>query len=824
MQEFKYSIGYNESINRWWVTDVTKEVYESPYETFEGDVNLGEAYVQIIYPVRKEFLKENKIEQVSYYQGDCSHVYFPFENNRVDFTTFIHTPHYFYINAKTYILVEEAGMYPFELYTCGGIKIWVNKKQVECFTPYTRNIPGKKLIQLPLEKGLNEIAVYADELAERDVFFYFEIRYKGEKSIDGVIRMNSDAEEVKETEEFLKSIYLPKDLFVDGKLILRLNDTSRTKRRKITISGDMNFAKLNNVKLGDAFETIVDPGTSEIYLGDITNYNVGVFRIFVTCDVGEFAISRDLVMGIMPTDFVKKHPAPSISDRKQQALDFICDYGETVVNRTMVILEQKNEMTDTAYACLENSLKKIEAKEDCADFYFSPMLMLISKYRKYISDDLYERIRKSILNFRFWFDEPGNDVMWWFSENHALLFHIGQYLAGHMYTDEEFVVSGKKGLEQYQIGKERVEKWFDIFERYGFAEWNSATYIPVDLIGFFILYIMAPDEEIKNRAKAALDFTFKIMTYNSFAGIMSSSYGRAYEDTLKARQLVEPNFLSWISYGEGYMTSGSRAVSLFCLSDYNPPSYNNEIKLEDREWMSVELDQGINKVKTYYYRTKDYFMACVRRFKPFVHGHQQHLMNIALGDRGVQFFINHPGERPFSGGNRPSYWAGNGTIPYIEQYKNLMVIIYKIDPEELVHYIHGYTPLYDYDEYEIRRNWFFVCVGDSYLGAYFSNGVQIVSEGANTGKEIISKGLNHGLVIKCGSKDEIGSFSVFKECLSTMNIQYDGNERVKVEDPQYGTLEIKDIHVVTLDNKPLEYQERPAMEVRKGLLHKVSGI
>jgi len=818
MQELKYKIGYNESINRWWVTDMGREPFDSPYETFEAEVNLGEAYVQIVYPVRKAFLKENRIKDITYYEGEYSHVYFPFENNRVDFTTFIHTPHYIYVNAKTHVYVDKEGEYPFELYTCGGMKIWVNGEEVECFAPYTRNIPGKKLINLSLKEGLNEIAVYADELAERDVFFYYELRYKGQDPITGVVCLDVDGEEIKETEEFLRSIYLPRDLFIEGKILLRFNQTLRSKSRKISVSGDMNFAKLNNVKMEQSFEAIVGPDTTEIVLGDIEDYNVGVFRIFVTCKVGEYAIRRELVVGIMPKELVNIQPAMSIAERKQQALDFICDYGENVVNRTMVILECKQQMTDIALQCMENSLLKIEAKEDCADFYLSPMLLLITKYRNYLTDELYERIKSSIINFRYWIDEPGNDVMWWFSENHALLFHIGQYLAGHLFADEIFTVSGRKGSQQYLIGKERLEKWFDIFEQYGFAEWNSATYIPVDLIGFFILYMMAPDEDIKLRAKKALDFTFKIMTYNSFAGIMSSSYGRAYEETLKARQLVEPNFLTWISYGEGYLTSASRAVSLFCLSDYLPPDYHKEIKLNNKEWMAVELDQGINKVKTYYYRTDKYYMACVRRFKPFVHGHQQHLMNVALGSSGVQYYINHPGERLFSGGNRPSYWAGNGTIPFIEQYKNLMVMIYKIDPEELVHYIHGHTPLYEYDRYEIKDNWFFIQVEDAYLGTYFSNGVKLVREGANTGKEIISEGLNHGIVIKAGSQDEFGSFEEFKNKLMDMKIEYDGDSKLRVWDTQHGVLDIQDVQNVTLDNKPLEYNHQPTMDVQKGKL------
>lgn len=91
MGRLNYKIGYDDSINRWWITNMQKEPFDSPKETFEAEVNLGEAYVQIVYPVRRAFLEQNKIEEVKMYQGSYDRVYFPFENNRVDFTTFL--PH-----------------------------------------------------------------------------------------------------------------------------------------------------------------------------------------------------------------------------------------------------------------------------------------------------------------------------------------------------------------------------------------------------------------------------------------------------------------------------------------------------------------------------------------------------------------------------------------------------------------------------------------------------------------------------------------------------------------------------------------------------------
>ena len=818
MEELNYKIGHDESINRWWVTDMMKATFESPYETFDAEVNLGEAYVQIIYPVRKEFLKHNKIEDVKYYEDTYNRIYFPFENNRVDFTTFIHKPHHFWVNAKTFVKVEEDGVYPFEIYTCGGMKIWVNKKEVLCFSPYTRNIPGNTSISIELLSGLNEIVVYADELAERDVFFYFEMRYKGIKPLIGVLPVNQNVNDIIETESFLKSCYFEKDCINEGELILKYDGSLLDEDKNLIVEGDPESAKLNNIDINGIIKVIASKNNNEISLGDIKRYNVGVFKILVGIQVGIFIISRELVVGIIPKDITNFKPMSTIKGRKKQALEFISNYGENVINRTMAILEVEKNMTDKAYVCMQNSLEMIKNKEDCADFYLVPMFLMITRYRNHLTDEVYQDIKNDIINFRYWIDEPGNDVMWYFSENHAFLFHISQYISGYLFPEEIFSVSKRLGKEQYLIGKRRVQEWFDTFFKYGYAEWNSATYIPIDLIGFFVLFEMAPDDNIKELAKKALDFTFKVVTYNTFNGIMSSSYGRSYEDTLKAREQVEPSFLEWVSYGSGYINFRSRAVSMYCLSSYIPPDYGKEVSLKEKEWMSIEFDQGLNEVKTYYFKTQDYFTACVRRFKPFKHGHQQHLMNVALGKNSVQYYVNHPGERPFSGGNRPCYWAGNGTIPFIEQYKNTMVMLFKIDPNELVHYIHSYSTFYDFDEYEITNKWLFARVDNAYMGTYFSNGVSYTDYGANKGKEVISYGLNHGVIVKCGSQVEFESFKKFKNSLKLMEITYNGEEFIKFNDPQYGEVIIDGIDNIMVEKKSLDYTSKLKMEVLKGQL------
>ena len=100
-------------------------------------------------------------------------------------------------------------------------------------------------------------------------------------------------------------------------------------------------------------------------------------------------------------------------------------------------------------------------------------------------------------------DEPGNDVQWYFSENHALLFHTSAYLAGHLLPASTFVRSGRKGAEQSAVGATRVRAWLDHFEAWEMAEFNSAPYFPIDLKGLTALAALAPDADIAERARRA---------------------------------------------------------------------------------------------------------------------------------------------------------------------------------------------------------------------------------------------------------------------------------------------------------------------------------
>lgn len=813
--KFQYEIHCDESLSRWHMTHMEKEAFASPKRAFQAEVNLEESYVQVVYPVREEFLKENRIQNVARYDGPYEELYFPFENNRIDLSTFIHTPHHFWVNAMTGVTVEKDGDYPFEIYTCGGVKVWVNGELAECFAPYTRNIAGCKAVTLPFKAGYNEIKVYADELAERDVFFYFELRYKGQSPITGTVEMEEEPEKVCEVERFLSSCYFAKDMYTKGEVRLSYDPSLLKEDAKLYITS-ITSGTGGQLSQKDCREVVARKSQDSVFYCNTEESPIQMSYVYVCQDAGPYQIRRRLFVGVIPEKLVTLKPAPSIKERKRQALEFLYSHGEIGMQSIISSLEVTGAMGEKAKKALDLCLGKIEHKEDCADFSLAPMAILMQRYENYLTAEEKERIRQAVLHFRYWIDEPGDDVMWYFSENHAFLFHISQYLWGHQFPDEIFTESGRTGREQEAIGKKRIEEWFEVFFRYGYAEWNSATYIPIDFIGFFTLYLCAPDKEIHDMAKEALDFSMRIVVYNTFGGVMNSTYGRVYENTIKTRIQVETNFINWVSYGKGYLTYFGNSVHLYAISDYVPGDLEAECRVEEGEGLVQEIDQGILRLKIHTFRTKDYHTAAVRRFKPFRHGHQQHIMNVAFGEtRGAVFYVNHPGERLFSGENRPSYWAGNGTMPWVERYGNVTVMLFDTDPRELVHRIHAYAPTYEYDQYECDDHLFFAKAEDGYLCAWFSNPVALTAHGANTNKELISEGLKHAVIVKCGSRTEFGSFEAFKEKMKECERTWDGEKTVSFTDPQYGTFEVKHAESFLLNGEEIPFVSQNGFKLTK---------
>ena len=329
MEQFRYPLEYQGSLNRWHTGGVQERPFASPCEQFEAPVNYGEAYVQIVYPVRRALLAGHDLSRVPLPPGPFPRVYFPFERNRVDFSSFLRTPHHLWVEGLSWIAAPEAGDYPFDAYTCGGLKLWVNGQEALCFVPFTRNIPGKTSLRLPLKQGLNELRVYAEELAERDVFFYFELRYQGQIPLEGALLLDQGAEEIRRAEAFLRSCYFPQDSLSGGDIVLRHDPAALDRDWELQV-------RLSSPGEAPDFRARARQGSGHTVLGPAGD-RAGLFKEFIGLEAAGLPISRELVLGLRPSHLTALDAGGSIRDRKKRALDFIAGHGEELVNRALLI-------------------------------------------------------------------------------------------------------------------------------------------------------------------------------------------------------------------------------------------------------------------------------------------------------------------------------------------------------------------------------------------------------------------------------------------------------------------------------------------------------
>ena len=769
MGKWDFSYKKNDFIDRWTVSKLEEKRFITEPEAFDTALNEGAGYVQIIYPVRKRYLEnipDKNYEDIE--MKDINKVYFPFEKARIDYSGFWKECYELNFFAQMFIITGKNEKKNFEIKTCGRVKIWVNGEEQADFSPYERNLGKSTEISLEFKEGINEITVWCNDLAERDANVYFQMKYKDEGELNTFISVTGDISKAAAAEKMLKSCYLDKNSYRDREIKV-LFTASHNENLEIDTVFYVNNTHLDTkIPAGKA---TLKSGETKLVLSIPKELNIGYISVIL-----QIRLSKDIIIErILGTEIYIMENFPknteNIKERKKEALKFMSEYGDGNLQKVIAIIENNGEYSRIK-EILDLETDAINRRFDCSDFRMPALIWIYKKYRNHFKEDDLKIIKESILNYRYWLDEPGNDVMWWFSENHALSFHVSELLAGEQFKQDIFPNSGLTGFQHIEKAKKLLNEWFSNFFLYGYGEWNSAVYIPIDLIGCFALYELTEDEEIKEKAGRVLDHSFEIMAFNSFKGVMTSSHGRIYEKELKGRRTTESTALNWIAWGEGYLNQSIMSTVFFCISSYEPPEKLLEYeKWEQNRRLIISNVQGKEKVNLYMCKTKDYSISSALDYRKGKNGHQEHIFQLNITkDHDIQFWINHPGEKELNGAGRPSYWAGNGTVPMVEQYENNVFLMFRISEDQMVDFTHAYCPFEDFDEYIFHGNMIFLRKDTVYTGIYIKNPYKITDSGPLKNNEIVSEGLANIWFVKVMTKEEAGSFQEFTDRFCNMKI------------------------------------------------------
>ena len=178
---------------------------------------------------------------------------------------------------------------------------------------------------------------------------------------------------------------------------------------------------------------------------------------------------------------------------------------------------------------IEEICSYIDRRYDCSDFRAITLLRILYAHHARLTDGQRERIEDCLASFKYWLDEPGDDSMCYWSENHQILFAACELLAGNWMPGRVFTNDGRTGREHAARARIRILTWLDLRWRYGFTEWYSSVYYTEDVAPLVNLIDFAADPEIEQRCAIILDLLLFDIASQSFHGVLASSSGRLYE-------------------------------------------------------------------------------------------------------------------------------------------------------------------------------------------------------------------------------------------------------------------------------------------------------
>ncbi len=182
---------------------------------------------------------------------------------------------------------------------------------------------------------------------------------------------------------------------------------------------------------------------------------------------------------------------------------------------------------DEVFQLLSKQSEYLGKRFDCADFR-AQMLFKIYKDCP-LSDRCSALIKSTFLGFKYFMDEPGDDSMCYWSENHQILFAVSEYLAGQEWPDEIFTNDGKTGAEHMQKATIRIDAWMQQRFDYGFSEYLSNNYLAEDIAPMANFIAYAEDKKRTERMKIIMDILWLDVALNSvnnrFVAVSSRMYG-----------------------------------------------------------------------------------------------------------------------------------------------------------------------------------------------------------------------------------------------------------------------------------------------------------
>lgn len=811
MSRLSRPLSPGDALTLWRHSAIAEEAFDVPDRPMQGEMDpfffltREKNFIPHEYPCRTDFAatfrNRRPQERPTPTPGT---VWLGFGSPRLDLSGFWFRATRLAARAETLIRTQTSGPARLRVATCGGMILRINGAEVLWTAEYRRNFETAAEVAVTLGEGENHVEVFFDDLAERDTRFYVQIDYLSGPPADHAIPVDCTTAEAEAVERALSTLHLPRATHDGVPVVLCLPEPlGVTAQAEIRIEGDfMSHDPFPPVNLTLPPETTrIDLGPGDALPADFRHLNVRL-------TVDGFTAGRTL--GTEISHASRQGPAPAtLPLRIAETLSNVAAMGEadTVTALARLALGDGGERTR---AMIMAALTRIDGCWDCADFALVPLLWCRARWADLLGPDLCVRMDRTILGYRYWMDEPGNDVQWYFSENHALLFHTAAHLAGDLLPDATFVRSGRKGADQSRIGATRLHAWFDHFEKWEMAEFNSAPYFPIDLKGLTAIFALSPDPVLRERAARGISRLVEIVANSAHRGVLTAAQGRSYEHTLRGTTTLELSAIGRLLWGQGSLGARFHATPQLALAlrDHGLvlPDLADRAHWQGDAAQEWRFAQGEGHfARLYHHKTADHAMGSAVAYRWGDWGYQETLIHARLGENpAAQVWINHPGEVIHSGYGRPSYWGGSASVPRVQQYRDLAIVMFSGVPPQ-PDFTHAWFPVPDFDVAVIDGQTATARTGDAHLMLRGSGPLVMVEQGPTAGHELRLAGRDGWWLVRLGSRALHGD-DFAARFAAIVPVQGDGGV-IRVEDPDYGTVIFRADGVVEAEGRRIAPEE-----------------
>jgi hypothetical protein len=461
----------------------------------------------------------------------------------------------------------------------------------------------------------------------------------------------------------------------------------------------------------------------------------------------------------------------------------------------------------------------IAARKDCADFAIQGLLRLLAWEERMprLSPQIRALMKETILGFKYWVDEPGDTVMYMGSENHRLLFHVAEWMAGQLYPLDEFSNSRQRGLFHALKGRTYITEWIRQRGRYGFDEWHSNAYYPICIAPLLNVYdfAIAEDYKLKEMAGALLDVMLFNLAADSFRGTFGTTHGRSYALYCKYAELDDTASTCWLLWGAGAMVDGAFGMAPVSLatSGYTPPAMLHAIAndaesvVESRQRAGI-LPGSARHADFVVFRTPDYMLSASQDHRKGEYESSTHVAQITLPNHAAIFW-SCPQTSSEGAGLRPDYWSGNTALPRAIQHRNLLALHWRLN--SFAWMTHCLFEQGRFDEVRQAGGWFFARAENAYVALWAHGGLRIGAGGQYAGRELICDARVTTWLAECGRAADWGSIDHFVAAVADAQLESDG-DTITYHSPSVGRFVSGWDVTPTIDGAPIQLHGYPLIE------------